>query len=75
VGGNFFGSPVCINGKLYAMSAKGEVVVIDASDQFKVLGRCDLGEPSHATPAVAGGVLYLRTQSHLISVGGKKDRE
>jgi len=26
VGGNFFGSPVCINGKLYAMSAKGENV-------------------------------------------------
>ena len=72
VGGNFFGSPVCINGKLYAMSAKGESVVIEAGDQFKLLGRTDLGEPSHSTPAVAGGVLYLRTVSHLISVGGKK---
>ena len=72
VGGNFFGSPVCINGKLFAMSAKGESVVIDAGDHFKVLGRNDLGEPSNSTPAVAGGVLYLRTLSHLISVGGKK---
>ena len=71
--GNFFGSPVCINGKLYAISGKGEVVVIEAADRFKLLARNDLGEPSHSTPAVAGGVLYLRTQSHLISVGGKKN--
>jgi outer membrane protein assembly factor BamB len=72
VGGNYFGSPVCAAGKLYAISAKGEVVVIEAGDAFKVLGRSDLGEGSHATPAIANGVMYLRTSSHLISVGGKK---
>ena len=72
VGGNFFGSPICVNGKLYAMSTKGELVVVEASDQFKVLARSNLGEASHATPAVADGVLYLRTEGHLISVGGKK---
>jgi outer membrane protein assembly factor BamB len=72
VGGNFFGSPVCVDGKLYAVSAKGEVVVIEAGEAFKILGRSDLGEGSHATPAVSDGVMYLRTTSHLISVGGKK---
>jgi outer membrane protein assembly factor BamB len=70
--GNFFGSPVCVNGKLYAISQKGELVVIDTGDQFKPLARIDLGETSHATPAVADGVMYLRTETHLISVGGKK---
>jgi outer membrane protein assembly factor BamB len=72
VGGNFFGSPVCINGRLYAIDSKGTVVVIEGSNQFKLLGKSDLGESSNSTPAVAGGVLYLRTISHLISVGGKK---
>jgi outer membrane protein assembly factor BamB len=72
VGGNFYGSPVCVNGKLYAVGAQGEVVVVEASDQFKVLGRSILGERSNATPAVADGVMYFRTESHLISVGGKK---
>jgi len=72
VGGNFFGSPVCVGGKLYAVSAKGEVVVIEAGETFKVVGRSDLAESSHATPAVSDGVMYLRTTSHLISVGGKK---
>ncbi len=68
----FFGSPVCVNGKLYAMSARGELVVIDAANKFNLVSKIDLGEPSHSTPAVANGAMYLRTQSHLISVGGKK---
>ena len=71
-GGSYFGSPVCVNGKLYNMSAKGELVVIDAAGTFNPRGRVDLGEGSHSTPAVAGGVLYLRTFSHLVSIGGKK---
>jgi outer membrane protein assembly factor BamB len=70
VGGNYFGSPICADGKIWAMSAKGELVVLAASGMFKELGRVDLGEPSHSTPAVADGVLYLRTRSHLFSVGG-----
>lgn len=72
VGGNYFGSPVCVNGKLYAMSAQGDLVVVEAGDQFKLLGRSSLGELSHSTPSVANGVMYLRTERHLISFGGKK---
>jgi outer membrane protein assembly factor BamB len=72
VGGSYFGSPVCADGKLYAISAKGELVVIEAGEQFKILGRSDLGEGSHATPAISDGIMYLRTTSHLISVGGRK---
>jgi outer membrane protein assembly factor BamB len=72
VGGNFFSSPICVAGRLYGVSAKGELVVLEASDQFKVLGRSDLGEPSHATPAVANGRMYIRTLSHVICIG-KKD--
>ena len=50
----------------------GEVVVVAAGDKFEVLHRIPLGEPSYATPAVAGGVMYLRTSSHLFSLGGSK---
>ncbi len=72
VGGAFYGSPVWVDGRLYAISKRGEVVVLSASDKFEVLARVPLGEPSFATPAVAGGVMYLRTRSHLFSLG---DRE
>ena len=45
---------------------------VTAGDKFEVLHRIPLGEPSYATPAVAGGVMYLRTSSHLFSLGGPR---
>ena len=72
VGGFYYGSPVWVAGRLYCISRKGEVVVLAASDEFKVLARVPLGEKSYATPAVADGVMYLRTLSHLFSLGGTK---
>ena len=71
VDGRFFGSPVCVDDRLYCISEDGEVYVVSATDEFKLLAKNDLGEPSRSTPAVAGGRLYLRTLSHLFSVGGK----
>ena len=72
IGGSFFGSPVWVDGRLYCIAMKGQVVVLAASDTFKVLARVPLGEMSYATPAVADGVMYLRTRSQLFSLGGKR---
>jgi outer membrane protein assembly factor BamB len=74
VGGRFFGSPVCLNGRLLAMSAQGALIAIEASDSFKLVGRMKLGDSSHATPAIASETLYLRTEHALIAIGGKKSR-
>ena len=71
VGGNYFSSPVCVNGKLYGVSTSGKIVVLAASETYQPLAVSELGEPCYATPAIAGGVMYLRTASHLISIGGK----
>ena len=73
LGGNFFASPICIEGRLFCISTAGEVVVLKASDEYELLGTSALGETCHSTPAVAGGKLYLRTYKHLISIGGEKD--
>jgi len=70
VEGEFYASPVWVDGHLYNVSKKGEVVVLAAKDTFEVVHRIPLGEPSYATPAVADGVMYLRTRSHLFSLGG-----
>jgi outer membrane protein assembly factor BamB len=72
VGGSFYGSPVCVNDRLYCIAKDGEVAVVAASEKYEVLARVPLGEPSYATPALSNGVMYLRTQSHLFSLGGKK---
>jgi outer membrane protein assembly factor BamB len=64
----FFSSPVVVNGKLYNVSRKGEVVVFDPTAR-KEVGRMPLGEVCQSTPAVAAGRMYIRTYTHLICVG------
>ncbi|HQU44255.1 MAG: hypothetical protein B7Z73_11005 [Planctomycetia bacterium 21-64-5] len=71
VGGNYHGSPVCVAGRLYCLREDGEVTVVAAAEEYELLGRNPLGEESRSTPAVADGRMYLRTYSHLVSVGGK----
>ena len=71
IGGNFYSSPICIDGKIYCVDLDGEVVVIAASDDYELLARNTLGQPSSATPAVSNGSLLIRTESRLISIGGK----
>jgi len=70
-GGNYFGSPVLINGKIYFTSNLGEIAVVAAADEFKVLSRNPLGEGSDSTPCVDGDRLYIKTFTHLVCVGGK----
>ncbi|WP_397571797.1 PQQ-binding-like beta-propeller repeat protein [Schlesneria sp. T3-172] len=70
IGGNYNSSPVRAHDKLYCLSQDGEVVVLAAEKEFAELGRVSLGEGSRATPAIANGTLFLRTFSHLMSVGG-----
>ncbi len=71
VGGNYSGSPVIIDKHLYCIAEDGTVSVLAASPKYAMVAQNELGEHSHSTPAVAGGRLYLRTVSHLISLGGK----
>lgn len=71
VGGTFYGSPICVNDRLYCVSTDGDVVVVSASKKFELFAKNPLGEVSHSTPAVGGGRLYLRTYQHLVSIGGQ----
>jgi len=70
----FSGSPVIADGKVYCIGDEGVVYVLAASNEFRLLGENALGEPTRSTPAIAGNRLYLRTLSHLTSVGGKAAR-
>ena len=72
VPGSYYTSPICVSDRLYGISRDGEVVVLAAAKEYELLARNPLGEGSHSTPAVADGRLYLRTFSHLISLGGRR---
>jgi outer membrane protein assembly factor BamB len=71
IGGDFSGSPIGAGGMLFNIDEQGNVVVLAAAPEFKLLGKLPLGEPSNSTPAVANGRLYLRTFHHLTCVAAR----
>tara|TARA_B100000029_G_scaffold263357_2_gene259527 strand:+ start:122 stop:1507 length:1386 start_codon:yes stop_codon:yes gene_type:complete len=75
VGGSYYGSPVWVAGSLYCVDRRGTVAVVAAGKKYKLLARVSLGEPSFATPAIAGGVMYFRTETKLLSLGGEPQRK
>ena len=60
-----------VDDNLYCINRAGDVSVIKAASKYELLAINSLGEKSQATTAVADGMMYLRTYSHLISIGGK----
>jgi outer membrane protein assembly factor BamB len=66
-----FGSPVRAGDKIFVVDTDGTVTCLAADKEFKELGRTELKELSRSTPAIANGCMYVRTVSHLLSVGGK----
>ena len=72
VRGPFSASPVLADGKLYVVAEDGIVTVIDPGDQPKILASNAMGETILATPAVADGAIFLRSDGHLWCIGAKK---
>ncbi len=71
IAGDFHASPLQIGDRVFGFSRSGDVVVLAASKEFKVLARNSLGEPCVATPAIANHRLLLRTEAKLYCVGQK----
>jgi len=69
--GNYSSAIVAADGRLYLASEEGKISVLRAGAEWNVIGTNDLGEPCYATPALAGGRIYVRTQEALYSFGAK----
>jgi outer membrane protein assembly factor BamB len=66
---NFKASPVAAAGRLYLASEEGDVVVAKMGEQYEVLATNTLSDESFiATPAVAGGSMYLRGRNTLYCI-------
>ncbi len=64
----FSASPVAADGKIYFTSETGDVFVIEAGAEFKLLATNSLDEVTMATPAISEGTLYFRTRSQVVAV-------
>jgi len=68
----FRASPTGADGKIYCVSEKGNVFVLEAGDTFKVLSSFKIAEPPCRSTIVASqGQLFLRTGKNLYCIGRK----
>lgn len=65
---SFIASPVAADGKIYMLSEYGELYIVQSGAEYKLLKTIPLGEVSLVTPAIAPGMLVLRTASRLMAV-------
>ena len=70
-GGQFYGSPVLADGKLYAISRRGAGFVLAANPRFEQLARNSLEDRGSfdASPAVSGRHLLVRSDKFLYCIG------
>lgn len=69
-GVNGHASPVAVGDHIYLASA-GKSFVVKVGTTFEILATNDLGDDSSASPAVAGGRLFLKGRKALYCVGEK----
>jgi outer membrane protein assembly factor BamB len=67
--GGYTSSPVAAEGKIFVASEEGKVTVLKAGAQWEVMQTNDLEEGCYATPALADGSIYLRTNDALYRFG------
>ncbi len=68
IGNGFTASPWAYNGKVFLLSEDGETYVVRAGREFEILHTNLLSEMTLATPAIARGSLFIRTQSKLYRI-------
>jgi outer membrane protein assembly factor BamB len=69
VEGVFSASPVAGAGHVYFVSENGDTIVVKAGRPPQVVQRNALGERTVASPAIANGHLFIRTDNHLFCIG------
>ena len=63
--GGYSSSPVAADGRVWLASEEGKISVLRAGSDWEVLAVNDLEEGVYATPALSGGVIYMRTDEAL----------
>jgi outer membrane protein assembly factor BamB len=68
-GGAFSASPVAADGRLYLASEDGDVFVVRAGPEYAELARHAMNEVIMASPAIADGLLIIRSLGHVWAIG------
>jgi len=69
LGGGFSASPILADGRLIFINEEGTAFVVARGREFRLLAKNELEERTLASPAVADGALFLRTEGHVRRIG------
>ncbi len=70
-----WGSPIVIDGKVYLGDEDGDVAILQAGREKKVLAEINMGSSVYSTPVPANGALYIMNRNQLFALanGAKTD--
>ena len=66
-----WGSPIVIDGKVYLGDEDGDVVVMEASKEKKLIAEMNMGSSVYSTPVPANGVLFIANRNQLFALANK----
>ncbi len=66
---HMWGSTLVADGKVYVGDEDGDLTVLAASKEKRVISEVNLGAPIYSTPVTANGALYVASNSHLFVFG------
>jgi len=66
-----WGSPLVVDGKVYLGDEDGDVVVLQAGKEKKVLAEMNMGSSVYSTPVPANGVLFISNRNQLFALAQK----
>ena len=72
-GGAFSASPIAADGRLYFANEDGQVYVVRAGNEYVQIAVNEMAEPITATPAIADGLMVVRTV-RAVSESGRGKR-
>lgn len=67
-----WGSPMVINGNVYLGDEDGDVAVLKAGKEKKLLGEYNMGSSVYSTPVPANGTLFIANRNQLWALAEKK---
>lgn len=69
--GPIAGSPIAVNGHIYVLSEKGVMNVVKTGKEPKMVAQNTIEDDFLATPAVADGCIFIRSDKYLYCIGSK----
>ena len=68
-----WGSPMVVDGKVYLGDEDGDIAILAATREKKVIAEINMGSSVYCTPIPANGTLFISNRNQLFAIAEKKE--